>query len=66
MIDGFISAFAILLSLIYSRFDMIGSYGVATCAAIGRDSVSLLKFPFLSHVQVLSCDILFISRLNRP
>ena len=35
------------------------------CAAIWRDSVSLLKFPFLSHVQVLSCEILFISRLNR-
>ena len=26
-------------------------------AAIGRDSVSLLKFPFLRHVLVLSCDI---------
>ena len=28
--------------------------------AIKRDSVSLLKFPFLSHVQVLSCEILFV------
>ena len=37
-----------------------------SCAAIRRDSVSLLKFPFLSHVQVLSCEMLFISRLNRP
>ena len=36
------------------------------CAAIRRDSVSLLKFPFLSHVQVLSCQMLFISRLKRP
>ena len=36
------------------------------CAAIRRDSVSLLKFPFLSHVQVLSSGILFISRLKRP
>ena len=36
------------------------------CAAISRDSVSLLKFPFLSHVQVLSCEMLFISRLKRP
>ena len=34
-------------------------------AAIRRDSVSLLKFPFLSHVQVLSWEILFFSRLNR-
>ena len=33
------------------------------CAAIRRDSVFLLKFPFLSHVQVLSCEMLFISRL---
>ena len=33
------------------------------CAAIWRDSVSLLKFPFLSHIQVLSCEILFISHL---
>ena len=37
-----------------------------SCAAIRGDSVSLLKFPFLSHVQVLSCEILFISRLKRP
>ena len=37
-----------------------------SCAAIRRDSVFLLKFPFLSHVQVLSCEMLFISRLNRP
>ena len=37
-----------------------------SCAAIRRDSVFLLKFPFLSHVQVLSCEILFISRLKRP
>ena len=36
------------------------------CAAIRRDSVSLLKFPFLSHVQVLSCEMLFINRLKRP
>ena len=35
-------------------------------ATIRRDSVSLLKFPFLSHVQVLSCEMLFISRLKRP
>ena len=34
-------------------------------AAIRRDSVSLLRFPFLSHVQVLSYKM-FISRLKRP
>ena len=34
------------------------------CAAIRRDSVSFLKFPFLSHVQVFSCEMSFISRLK--
>ena len=36
------------------------------CTAIRRDYVCLLKFPFLSHVQVLSCEMLFISRFKRP
>ena len=27
-----------------------------SCAAIRRDSISLLKSPFLSHLHVLSCD----------
>ena len=36
------------------------------CAAIRRDYVSHLKFPFLSHVLVLSCEMLFISRLKCP
>ena len=36
------------------------------CTAIRRDSVSLLKFPFLSHVQVFSSEMLFISCLKRP
>ena len=36
------------------------------CAAISRDSVSLLKFSLLNHVQVLSCEMLFISRLKHP
>ena len=30
------------------------------CAAIRRDSVSLIKFPFLSQVQVFWCEMLFI------
>ena len=34
--------------------------------AIRRDSVSLLKSPFLGHVHVFSCEILLISRLKRP
>ena len=36
------------------------------CAALRRDSVSLLKFSFLSHVRVLLCEMLFISPLERP
>ena len=36
------------------------------CVAIRRDSVSLLKFPFLTHVQVFLCEMLFISRLKHP
>ena len=36
------------------------------CAAIRRDSVSFLKFPFLSHVQDSSCAMLSTSRLKRP
>ena len=35
-------------------------------AAIRRDSVSLLRFPFLSLVQVFLCEMVFISRLKRP
>ena len=50
-------SFAILLRLIYPHLDMIGSYGAVWCCQ---------KFPFLSHVQVFSCEILFISRLKRP
>ena len=37
-----------------------------SCAAIRRDSVSLLKFPFLSQVQVFWWEMLFIRRLKRP
>ena len=34
------------------------------CTAIRKYSFSLIKFPFLSHVQVFSCEM-FISRLKR-
>ena len=36
------------------------------CAAIRRDSVSLLRFPFLSYVHVSSSAMLLISRLKHP
>ena len=39
---------------------------VLFCVAIRRDSVSLLRFPFLSHIQVFSCEMLLISHLKRP
>ena len=38
---------------------------VLFCDAVRRDSVSLLKFPFLNQVQVFSCEMSFISRLKR-
>ena len=34
------------------------------CAAIRRDSVSLWKFPFLSQVQVFSCEMLLLLLLS--
>ena len=37
-----------------------------SCAAVRRDSVSLIKFPFLSQVPVFWCEMLFIGRLKRP
>ena len=36
------------------------------CAAIRRSSVYLLRFLFLSHVHIFSCEMLLISRLKRP
>ena len=37
-----------------------------SCAFIRRDSISFLKFHFLSQVQVFWCEMLFIRRLKRP
>ena len=39
---------------------------VLFCAAIRRDSVSLLWFSFLSHVQVFLCEISVVCRLKYP
>ena len=44
---------------------MVSPYGVVR-AVIRSDSVSLLKFPFLSHEEVFSCEMSFVSRLKRP
>ena len=35
------------------------------CVVIRRDSVSLLRFPFLSYVHVFSCEMSLVSRLKR-
>ena len=35
-------------------------------ASIRKDSVSLLRFPLLSHVHVFSCEMLLICRLKGP
>ena len=35
-------------------------------AAVRRDSIFLLKFPFLSYVHVFSCEMSFLSCLKRP
>ena len=36
------------------------------CAAIRRDSVSLLRFPFYSHDQVFSCEMSLVCYLKCP
>ena len=36
------------------------------CAAIRKDSVYLLRFPFLSHVHVFSSEMSLVSHLKRP
>ena len=36
------------------------------CAAIRRDSVSFLKFSFLNHIQLFSCEISLVCLLKYP
>ena len=59
-----LSIFAILLRLVYSCFDIV--LVALFCAAIRRDSVSLLRFPFLSRVQVFSSETSLVCRLKYP
>ena len=56
--------FAIVWRLIYFCFSIVGPYGFV-CAA-RRDSVSFLRFPFFSRVQVFSCEISLVCRLECP
>ena len=39
---------------------------VSFCAAIRRDSISLLRFPFLNHVKLFSCEISLVFRSKCP
>ena len=39
---------------------------VLFCAAIRRDSVFLIRFPFLSHVHVFSCEMSLVSCRKLP
>ena len=36
------------------------------CAAIRRDSLSLLRFSFLSHIQIYSCEVSLVFRMKYP
>ena len=56
----------LLFTCVLSIIALIWLVLMAFSVAIRRDSVSILRFPFLSYVQVLSCEMLFISRLKRP
>ena len=57
----------LLLCSVFSILTLILLVLIALfCAAIRRDSVSFLRFPFHSQVQIFSCLMLFISHLKRP
>ena len=68
MIEGFVSiTYICYFFCVLSIFALIWLVLMALfCAAIRRNSVSLLKFPFLGHVPDFLCELLFISRLKRP
>ena len=70
IVSSLLPTSAIWLRLVYSYFDIVCPYGVFFFffffAAIRRDSVSLLKFPFLSYIQVFSSDISVVCRLKYP
>ena len=36
------------------------------CVTFRRDSVSLLRFTFLSHIHIFSCEMILISSLKHP
>ena len=55
--------FAILLCRIIFCFDIINLYGTIL-HSVNRDSVSLLRFPLLNHVPVISWVISLICRLK--
>ena len=69
VIDRFISittksTSAILLCHVYFCFDIV--LMVLFSAAIGRDSISVLRLPFFSPVLVFSCEVSLVCRLKYP
>ena len=62
VIDRFVSIAITYICFVTSYLSLFW-YG---CAGIRRDSVFLLRFPFLSHVPVFSCEISLVNRLKRP
>ena len=66
--DGLMSYLGHLLEGSYSSAEMQSVYSIAPgdwtvdyfVLQFNRDSVSLLRFPLLSHVQIISCTIFLI------
>ena len=54
-----------MLCLIYFWFNIVRPYGVF-CAAVRRDTDSLLRFSFLSHIQAFLCEISIVCRFKYP
>ena len=51
-------------SVVYYWFSLKHYWSLWLCAAIRGHSVSLLRFPFRSHVYIFSCEILLVCRLK--
>ena len=57
----------LLVCCVLSILDLIWLVLMALfCSAIRRDFVSILRFPFLRHVDIFSREISLVNRLKRP
>ena len=54
--------------LFFDLLSSINDYAICRVSLefFARDSVSLLRFPFLYYVHVFPCEMLLIRRLKRP